>query len=313
MASKVKIRINSNDKIEELLQETYNQACEQLTLIQEEMNKITKSTTLSELTIDEKSKYAKIMHDYSGDKDRAIRAKMDIAKLLIEIVNHRGSVEDTLNDKAFTKQPTSLNFDSLRKYAINEDNFQFSSQLGYKAVKNWYYSATLLFKTQFFNNYKSNTSTMTASFLSPAELNVGLGMTYNYKDKYETKVFTLSLAPLSYNLKICRDIDRLNPTTFGIDEGHHTKHSFGSNLEAKLNWKIRDNIVWTSRLYAFTNYEYVQGDWENTFDFSITRHLNTKLYVHLRYDKSHPWHADWKYWQLKEILSLGLTYRFSTN
>ncbi|MBO4814599.1 MAG: DUF3078 domain-containing protein [Muribaculaceae bacterium] len=203
--------------------------------------------------------------------------------------------------------------DSLRNYAINEDNFQFSSQLGYKAVKNWYYSATLLFKTQFFNNYKSNTNTMTASFLSPAELNVGLGMTYNYKDKYETKTFTLSIAPLSYNLKICRDIDRLDPTAFGIDPGHHTKHSFGSNLEAKLNWKIRNNIIWTSRLYAFTNYEYVQGDWENTFDFSITRHLNTKLYVHLRYDKSSPWHADWKYWQLKEILSFGLTYRFSTN
>ena len=90
MASKVKIRINSNDKIEELLQETYNQACEQLTQVQEEMNKITKSTKLVDLTIDEKSKYAKIMHDYSGDKDRAIRAKMDIAKLLIEIVNHRG-------------------------------------------------------------------------------------------------------------------------------------------------------------------------------------------------------------------------------
>lgn len=203
--------------------------------------------------------------------------------------------------------------DSLRHYAINEDNFQFSSQLGYKAVKNWYYSATLLFKTQLFNNYKSNTNTMTASFLSPAELNVGLGMTYNYKDKYETKVFTLSIAPLSYNLKICRDIDRLDPTTFGIDAGHHTKHSFGSTVEAKLNWKISNSITWESRFYAFTNYEYVQGDWENTFDFSITRHLNTKFYVHLRYDKSRPWHADWKYWQLKEILSLGLTYRFSTN
>nr|ACM91061.1 hypothetical protein BVU_3352 [uncultured bacterium 34R1] len=203
--------------------------------------------------------------------------------------------------------------DSLRHYAINEDNFQFSFQLGYKAVKNWYYSATLLFKTQLFNNYKSNTNTMTASFLSPAELNVGLGMTYNYKDKYETKVFTLSIAPLSYNLKICRDIDRLDPTTFGIDAGHHTKHSFGSTVEAKLNWKISNSITWESRFYAFTNYEYVQGDWENTFDFSITRHLNTKFYVHLRYDKSRPWHADWKYWQLKEILSLGLTYRFSTN
>ncbi len=126
MASKVKIRINSNDKIEELLQETYNQACEQLTLIQEEMNKITKSTTLSELTIDEKSKYAKIMHDYSGDKDRAIRAKMDIAKLLIEIVNHRGSVEDTLNDKAFTKQPTSLNFEALKKQLNNDTPTTYS-------------------------------------------------------------------------------------------------------------------------------------------------------------------------------------------
>ena len=121
MPNKVKIRINSNDKIEELLQETYNQACEQLTLIQEEMNKITKSTRLSDMTIEEKSKYAKIMHDYSGDKDRAIKSKMDIAKLLIEVVNHRGSVEDALNDKAYTKQPSSINFESLKKQ-LNNDN-----------------------------------------------------------------------------------------------------------------------------------------------------------------------------------------------
>ena len=120
MASKVKIRINSNDKIEELLQVKYNQACEQLTQVQEEMNKITKSTKLVDLTIDEKSKYAKIMHDYSGDKDRAIRAKMDIAKLLIEIVNHRGSVEDALNDKAFTKQPSTIDFSALKKQ-LNDD------------------------------------------------------------------------------------------------------------------------------------------------------------------------------------------------
>jgi hypothetical protein len=121
MASKVKIRINSNDKIEELLQETYNQACEQLTQVQEEMNKITKSTKIGDLTMDEKAKYAKVMHDYSGDKDRAIRAKMDIAKLLIEIVNHKGSVEETLNDKGFTKRPSSLDFNALKK-ELNNNN-----------------------------------------------------------------------------------------------------------------------------------------------------------------------------------------------
>lgn len=203
--------------------------------------------------------------------------------------------------------------DDYRKYMINEDNFLFTSQLGYKAVKHWYYSAMLQFKTQFFNNYKHNTNTMTATFLGPGELNLGLGMTYDYKDANGIKAVTVAIAPLSYNLKICRDITRLDPTTFGIDAGHHTKHSFGSNVEAKFTWKITPNIMWSSRLYVFTNYSYVQGDWENTFDFSITRYLNTKIYTHLRFDKSHTWDPDWRYWQFKEILSFGLTYRFSTN
>lgn len=203
--------------------------------------------------------------------------------------------------------------DTLRDYMINEDNFLFTSQLGFKAVKHWYYSAMLQFKTQFFNNYKSNTEQMTASFLSPGELNLGLGMTYDHKTPDGNRAITVAIAPLSYNMKICRDIDRLDPTSFGIDAGHHVKHSFGSNIEAKLSWKLHPNVTWTSRFYVFTDYSYVQGDWENTFDFSITRHLNTKIYTHLRYDDSRPKNIDWKYWQFKEILSFGIVYRFATN
>lgn len=208
---------------------------------------------------------------------------------------------------------TTASGDSLRNYNLSEDLFQFNSQLGYKAVEHWYYSMNLQFKTQFFKNYKTNDPNLTASFLSPGELTLGLGMTYNYKDKEEIKVFTLALSPLSYNMKICRDIVNLNPVAFGIDEGHHTKHNFGSSLEAKLTWKLKPNIIWTSRLYAFTNYDYAQGDWENTLDFTINKYLSTKIFTHLRYDKSAPRHADWHYWQFKEILSFGLTYRFATN
>lgn len=203
--------------------------------------------------------------------------------------------------------------DSLRKYMINEDNFLFTSQLGYKAVKHWYYSAMLQFKTQFFQNFKSNTNDLTASFLSPGELNLGIGMTYDYKNADQSKAITVAIAPLSYNLKICRDIDKIDPTTFGIEAGHHTKSSLGSNVEAKFSWKITPSISWNSRLYVFTDYKFVQGDWENTFDFSVTRHLNTKIYTHLRYDKSHPKDVDWKYWQFKEILSFGIVYHFATS
>ena len=203
--------------------------------------------------------------------------------------------------------------DSIRDYMINEDNFLFTSQLGYKAVKHWYYSAMLQFKTQFLNNYKSNTRDMTAAFLSPGELNLGLGMTYDHKTPDGNRTITVAIAPLSYNMKICRNITDLDPTAFGIDPGHHTKHSFGSNIEAKLNWKLHPNVQWQSRFYVFTDYHYVQGDWENTFDFTITKYLNTQIYTHLRYDKSRPRHNKWKYWQFKEILSFGITYRFSTN
>ena len=201
--------------------------------------------------------------------------------------------------------------DSIRKYLINEDNFLFTSQLGYKAVKNWYYSAMLQFTTQFLNNYKTNTRTMTAAFLSPAELNVGLGMTYNYK-KADDRMFTLAIAPLSYNLKYCRNITDIDPTRFGIDAGHHSKSTFGSNFEAKLLWRFTPSVMITSRLYMFTNYEYVQGDWENTLDLSISKYLTTQFYTHLRFDRSVARNEDWKYWQFKEILSLGIIYRFAT-
>jgi hypothetical protein len=201
--------------------------------------------------------------------------------------------------------------DSIRNYLINEDNFLFTSQLGYKAVKNWYYSAMLQFTTQFLNNYKTNTRTMTAAFLSPAELNVGLGMTYNYK-KADDRMFTLAIAPISYNLKYCRNITDIDPTRFGIDAGKHCKSTVGSNFEAKLLWRFNPSVMISSRLYMFTNYEYVQGDWENTLDFNIGKYLTTQFYTHLRFDRSHPRDNDWNYWQFKEILSLGIIYRFAT-
>ena len=201
--------------------------------------------------------------------------------------------------------------DSIRNYLINEDNFLFTSQLGYKAVKNWYYSAMFQFTTQFLNNYKVNTRTMTAAFLSPAEMNIGLGMTYNLK-KADDRMFTLAIAPISYNWKYCRNITDIDPTRFGIDAGRHSKSTVGSNFEAKLLWRFNPSVMLTSRFYMFTNYQYVQGDWENTLDFNIGKYLTTQFYTHLRFDRSRDRDDDWNYWQFKEIISLGVIYRFAT-
>ena len=44
----------------------------------------------------------------------------------------------------------------------------------------------------------------------------------------------------------------------------------------------------------------------------INRYLTTQIYAHLRYDTTTPRTEDWHKLQVKEILSFGVTYRFSS-
>lgn len=202
--------------------------------------------------------------------------------------------------------------DSIHKYNISEDLFQVNSKFGLKAARRWYYSITAQFKTQLLNSYMVNTNEMIAAFLSPAELNVGVGLTYSYENPRKTVQFSASIAPLSYNLKTCTN-PNLNPEAFGIDAGKTSKSEYGSSLELTFKWRLTYNIQYSSRLFAFTDYHYLQGDWENTIDFSINRFMSARIFAHLRYDSQAPVVADtsWRHWQFKEILSIGFSYKFS--
>ena len=121
MEKKVKIRLNSTEKVEELLQEIYDQACRQLNSVQNEINKLVTSTNLAEATIDSKAKYAKAMHDYHGDMNRALTTKVELVKFMGEIIKHNGDIEDALNDQQFAKA-TKLDLDQLRQEIAGGDN-----------------------------------------------------------------------------------------------------------------------------------------------------------------------------------------------
>ncbi len=202
--------------------------------------------------------------------------------------------------------------DSINAYNISDDLFQANATFGVKAARRWYYSVNAQFKTQLLNSYKSNTHDLRSAFLSPGELNVGLGMTYNYTNPKKTVQFDASIAPLSYNFKMVTN-HRIDPGLYDIDDGKRTKHSFGSSAELKLMWKIVYNITFSSRLFAFTNYSDCYVDWENTLAFAINRFLTTQIYAHARYDTATPRCADpsWHKLQVKEILSIGFAYKFS--
>lgn len=203
--------------------------------------------------------------------------------------------------------------DSIHSYNITDDIFQVNTTFGIRAHKRWYYSFTGQFKTQLLNSYQSNTRNLRSSFLSPGELTAGIGMTYNYANAKKTFTFDASLAPVSYALRTCIS-NRIDPTKYNIEAGRKTSHHFGSTAEFKIFWRLSYNITFASRIFAFTDYETAQADWENTLAFEINKFLTTQIYCHARYDSSTPRCDDpsWKKLQIKEILSVGFAYKFST-
>jgi hypothetical protein len=119
---RIKVRLSSVEKIEELLQEVYDQACRQINEIQNEINKLINSTNLGsdDFTMDDKAKYFKAIHDLTGDKKSAIQTKLDIVKFMGEMVKHSGDAKAVINDKSFAKR-TSLNLNDIRN-ALNDGN-----------------------------------------------------------------------------------------------------------------------------------------------------------------------------------------------
>lgn len=203
--------------------------------------------------------------------------------------------------------------DEYHKYSISQDLFQYNLKAGLKAFKNWFYSFNLQFKTQFLNNYESNSLVRKAGFLSPSELTAGLGMTYNHNFYEDRLKLSVSIAPATYNLKTCIDT-KIDPVQYGIKAGRKFVNEGGSSAELTLDWSPVSYFNWKARVFLFTDYKYFMSDWENTLTFTINRFLSTQIYTHLRYDSSSTVSTSgkWKHFMLKEILSFGLTYTFST-
>lgn len=94
--AKFKIELNNANNVRDLLQETYRLADQQLVQAQDEMNKLANATRLQDEVMDSKQKYSKAMNDYLTIKDKAIRTKLDIAKLMTDIMNHNGDVKEAV-------------------------------------------------------------------------------------------------------------------------------------------------------------------------------------------------------------------------
>ena len=94
---KLKINLNDAESVRILCQEIYMLADEQLIQAQNEINKLSNATQLHEEPMDSKSKYAKSINDFMSIKDKAIGQKLQVAKLLAEVMAHKGNVKDAMD------------------------------------------------------------------------------------------------------------------------------------------------------------------------------------------------------------------------
>jgi hypothetical protein len=204
--------------------------------------------------------------------------------------------------------------DSMHKFKSNEDLIRYTGKVGLEATKKWYYTLQLIAYTQFTRGLKANDAKTYSDFMSPFNLNVGLGMDYKVEAFDKKLTGTVNLSPFALNY---RYVDRSYfngtdwfPSRYGIDEGKHSLLDFGSQITADLEWKLSDVVKWKSRFYAFTSYKRTEIEWENTFTLQVSKYISANIFLYPRFDDAGKRDLDLGYWQFKEYSSIGFNYTF---
>jgi hypothetical protein len=208
----------------------------------------------------------------------------------------------------------------------NDDKIDFTSNFGYEMAKNWYYSFTLGFKSQFDKGYpEDNDSVYSSNWLAPSYTTVGLGFTYQPNENLQ-----LILSPATYRLTTVNDQRLADLGEYGVDAavydtagvmitpGKKVRHEFGFNLKFMYKLVICKNVDWQTKLELFTNYikdpQNIDVYWDNYFNFTINKWLSAQLTTSLIYD--HDINITDKdgnsgpKTQFKQTFGLGLAYKF---
>ncbi len=206
---------------------------------------------------------------------------------------------------------TTKKSDKSRVFRPNTNSLRYTTNWGYQAVKNLYYSGQINMSTQLVPNYRENSDVVQSDFLSPLDVTIAPGIRYSIAwGKKKKFTGSLNMAPLAYNI---RYVDRdLLVTNYGVRPGHNSKHSFGPNVTLNTGWQIFKAVHWSQRLFWYSNLHMTRIEWEHNFNFSINKLMNASLNVYPRIDDSSHNNKNDKgrYFMFKEYFSLGFSYNF---
>ena len=240
----------------------------------------------------------------------------------------------------------------------NKDRIYFESKWGYETpIKHLAYSASFDFKTQFNNNYDYKTPTdaqfaahgddvaaawkeaakgnLKSGFLSPAYINLGLGLLWTPKPW-----FSLNVAPLTGGVVIVNEpslrytygMDLIPGSSYtdkktafeanAYDQFRNVRYELGAQIKADAAWVINDNFSYTTQVALFYNYLKPKVEpritWDNKVFWKLTKFFAFTVSTNLIYDPlvlvrdtDKDGKPDAKGVQFKEFAEFGFTYTFT--
>lgn len=118
-SKKQKIEVNSLESLQGVMQEVYNNACNQIQDAQKVVNELTASITAED--VDDITKVAKAKTDALKIKDSAIKIKLDVGKLQNIIMKEGGNLDEVISHNNTTTLVTSDNFSQVREMIKNAE------------------------------------------------------------------------------------------------------------------------------------------------------------------------------------------------
>ena len=204
------------------------------------------------------------------------------------------------NGYKFAYGQTRLGDQGFRK---TDDRIDIASEVSYKTgwILNPYFSATL--KSQFTRGYKydaTGTSTAVSDFFDPAYLTQTAGVTYQPMPEVKTRLGAGLREILAPKFALLYTDD---PTTSDLEK---SKVDGGLESVTEVNWKIAENILFTSKLELFDAFKHldqviVRND--NMLTMKINKYLVTTVEVQLINERQISPKT-----QIKQTLSLGFSY-----
>ena len=129
-----KYRVILNDKVnlQTGLNELYHELDFLINQIQEEYTKLSENTSLVDMTMEDKSEYAKAVHNFLVNKGNILKIKLDLQKVVAEVLKTGGNEGDAFNNLKKNRTIEAIDIKSLQKMIKSTENETENEEVVYK-------------------------------------------------------------------------------------------------------------------------------------------------------------------------------------